>query len=346
MVKVYQWAIVGAGPAGIAATGQLIDHGIPPSDIIWIDPKFQVGDFGLKWQKVSSNTKVDLFNRFFETCRAFDYEKAPKFTIQTLNSADTCLLNFANQPLQWITENLRKKVTSIESKVIGLKLENRRWILSLPQRTILARNVIVAPGAEPHSLNIPSVEEIPLEKALDPSQLTQLCGIDDKIAVFGSSHSAILVLKTLMEDCNVSQVYNFYRSPLSYAVYLDEWILFDDTGLKGMAAEWARENLDGQLPQNLRRLISSEENLRTILPLCSKAIYATGFSSRSIPVEGMETLTYNDRSGIIAPGLFGLGIAFPEVYQDRIGILSQRVGLWKFMEYLIRVMPIWLKYGS
>ncbi|HBB53206.1 MAG TPA: pyridine nucleotide-disulfide oxidoreductase, partial [Legionellales bacterium] len=256
------------------------------------------------------------------------------------------LLNFANQPLQWITENLRKKVTSIESKVIGLKLENRRWILSLPQRTILARNVIVAPGAEPHSLNIPSVEEIPLEKALDPSQLTQLCGIDDKIAVFGSSHSAILVLKTLMEDCNVSQVYNFYRSPLSYAVYLDEWILFDDTGLKGMAAEWARENLDGQLPQNLRRLISSEENLRTILPLCSKAIYATGFSSRSIPVEGMETLTYNDRSGIIAPGLFGLGIAFPEVYQDRIGILSQRVGLWKFMEYLIRVMPIWLKYGS
>ena len=77
-------------------------------------------------------------------------------------------------------------------------------------------------------------------------------------------------------------------------------------------------------------------------PISRHTIYATGFQKRLIPVEGMQTLAYNDRSGIIAPGLFGLGIAFPEAKVDRYGTLEYRVGLWKFMEYLNLVMPIWL----
>jgi hypothetical protein len=81
------------------------------------------------------------------------------------------------------------------------------------------------------------------------------------------------------------------------------------------------------------------------LPQCTQAIYATGFQKRLIPVECMKTLEYNSRNGIIAPGLFGLGIAFPEAKEDRYGTLEHRVGLWKFMEYLNHIMPVWLKYG-
>ncbi len=54
-----EWMIIGAGPAGIAAVGKLIDQGIPPEKIGWMDSHFRVGDLGEKWNRVSSNTKID-----------------------------------------------------------------------------------------------------------------------------------------------------------------------------------------------------------------------------------------------------------------------------------------------
>lgn len=120
--KPYQWAIVGAGPAGIAAVGKLLDHGITPKDILWLDLAFQ-------------------------------------------------------------------------------------------------------------------------REAID---------IQDTIAVFGSSHSAIIVLHHLV-SLGVKKIINFYRSPCRYAVDLGGSIFFDNTGLKGQAATWARENLDGTWPPNLTR---------------------------------------------------------------------------------------------
>src|SRR6188474_862583 len=79
----FNWAVIGAGPAGIAAIGKLIDHGIDPKTIAWIDPEFKVGDFGTKWHNVYSNTKVKLFTRFYQACKAFDYfENSNQFDIQ------------------------------------------------------------------------------------------------------------------------------------------------------------------------------------------------------------------------------------------------------------------------
>ncbi|NNM58474.1 MAG: FAD-dependent oxidoreductase [Legionellales bacterium] len=343
----FEWAVIGAGPAGIAAIGKLIEKGVNAENITWIDPEFKVGDFGTRWQKVSSNTRVGLFLKFFEACEAFQYDPATSdFAIQQLAPEKTCLLDVAAEPLRWITENLKNKVHAIRGKAQQLKLSNRQWEILLANKTVYAKNVILATGAEPKSLLFPSVEEIHLATALDPDKLAASCSETDVIAVFGSSHSAMLILRTLLEKCQVKKVINFYLSPLRYAVYFDDWILFDDTGLKGMAADWARININGKLPTKLERIIAHEENIRLTLPLCDKAIYAVGFQKRLIPVEGMHSLEYNDRSGIIAPGLFGLGIAFPEAKIDRYGTLEYRVGLWKFMEYLNHVMPIWLKYGA
>ena len=53
-MKVFKWAIIGAGPAGIAAIGKLLDIGTAPKDILWVDPAFNVGDLGDKWAPVSS----------------------------------------------------------------------------------------------------------------------------------------------------------------------------------------------------------------------------------------------------------------------------------------------------
>lgn len=342
----FKWTVIGAGPAGIAAVGKLLDQGIAPEQIAWIDPEFKVGDFGTQWHKVSSNTRIGLFFKFYESCASFNYSAFKDHCrIKDLNPTDTCLLDIAAEPLQHITQHLCEKVHSFTDKVQHLKLHDRHWELTLTHSTLRSKNVILATGAEPKSLNFSGIADISVKTALDPDKLRAACQPHDVIAVFGASHSAMIILQSLLEECNVRKVINFYLNPLRYAVYLSDWILFDDTGLKGKTAEWARTHIDGKQPPKLTRLISIEENIRTHLPLCTKAIYAVGFEKRLIPIEGMHQLEYNDRSGIIAPGLFGLGIAFPEAKLDPFGTLEYRVGLWKFMEYLNRVMSVWLQYG-
>lgn len=343
----FEWAIIGAGPAGIAAVGKLIDHHVNPKKIVWFDPEFKVGDFGLKWHKVPSNTKVHTFNEFLHASQAFNYQHCQEnFALHTFNPEKTCELRFIVEPLQWVTEQLREQVSAKTAWVTHLKLKHKHWEISLETEKIFAKNVILATGADPKTLSFPNVITIPLEIAFDCERLPQICDKNDTIAVFGSSHSAILIIRNLLETCHLKKVINFYKSPLRYAVYFDDWILFDNTGLKGTTAEWAREHIDGKLPPKLHRVLSSDENLQEYLPNCTKVIYAVGFQTRLISIEGLADLSYNDKTGIIAPGLFGLGIGFPEAKFDRMGNLEYRVGLRKFMEYLHEVMPLWLKYPA
>lgn len=347
----YQWAVIGAGPAGIAALGKLIDAGVSPKEIAWIDPEFKVGDLGTQWRNVSSNTKVDLFIKFLEGINAFNYSQYPerfkKYELHALDPNQTCLLKHAADPLQWVSHQLKPKVYAIQARVLKLKMHDRHWQLTLDlnnHSTLQSKNVILAIGAEPKVMPS-SISIIPLAEALDKTRLEKWVDHSDTVAVFGASHSAIIVIRLLLE-LGVKQVINFYRSPLRYAVYMDNWILFDNTGLKGETAQWAREYIDGQMPKNLTRVWSNDENQHAYLPLCSKSVQAIGFNSRKITIEGLPEISYNDRSGIIAPGLFGFGIAFPETTVDPFGNLESSVGLWKFLNYLNRIMPVWQKYGN
>lgn len=343
----YTWAVIGAGPAGIAAIGKLLDHGIAAPEIAWIDPKFTVGDFGTLWRNVPSNTKVKLFLHFLQACKSFAYQAAPQhFALNHADPEKTCPLNLMAEPLQWVTEQLKNKVHAVQGIAEDLSLNNRVWNIKFKNSHLSAKNVILAVGAEPKNLAFPIPPIIPLSDAMDSERIKKYHHADETIAVFGSSHSAILALHNLVES-GVKRIINFYRSPLLYAVYLENWILFDDTGLKGPTADWAREHIDGKLPKSLKRVYSNEENIEHYLPQCDKVIYAVGFERRTLPiVEGLGYVSYIKQCGIIAPGLFGLGIAFPEAQYNRFGILEYRVGLYKFMDYLQRIMPIWLNYSS
>jgi thioredoxin reductase len=340
----FEWAIVGAGPAGIAALGKLLDHKIKADTIAWLDPSFSVGDFANKWRYVSSNTKVELFNQFLFACQSFQYaSNRSHFALQKLQPEQTCELHFMAEPLQWITEHLKTQVHCQTSYVTNIKKIKNHWQIQTADGAILdAKKVILAPGAVPKTLALAGIETITLDIALNKVALAKVCTSNDTIAVFGSSHSAILIIRYLLESTNSAQVINFYRSPLCYAIDLGNEILFDNTGLKGTTADWARENIDGTMPEKLLRVLSSDDNIKTHLGRCHKAIYAIGFEKRPIAIEGFNELTYNDKNGIIAPGLFGLGIAFPEAVTDRFGAIEYRVGLWKFMDYLTRILPLWL----
>lgn len=342
--KTFQWIVVGAGPAGIAAVGRLLDLNISQDEIAWIDPAFSVGDFGKKWRRVSSNTKVKLFNQFLHAVTAFEHNtRAHQYELTDLDPDSTCLLEKVFTPLQDITNVLKDKVSIYQNQVRSLSLDNRYWQCEIDGDILLGKRVILAVGAKAKTLNYDGLETIALEDALDITKLHPLVDSGDHIAVFGASHSAIMAVRNCLEQ-SVKQVTNFYLHPCRYAIEFDDWTMFNDTGLKGTTAAWARENIDGQGPQNLQRIYASDENIAKILPDCNKVIYAIGFAPRQITIHGFPELVCNHHSGILAPGLFGFGIAYPELHIDRVGLHEYRVGLAKFMLYLDKTLPIWDAY--
>ncbi len=240
---------------------------------------------------------------------------------------ETCALALVADPLVWVTEHLRERVEAFETTATALFLERRQWRIETEQQEITSKNVILAVGAVPKKLGYPQLKEIPLEVALDPEKLADEPLENATVAVFGSSHSSMIALPHLLRH-PVKKVINFYRSPLRYAVYLDDWILFDDSGLKGRAADWARENIDGVYPERLERCWVSSPDFDEKLAACDRVVYTVGFEPRTVPeTPQWGQLDYNPNNGILAPGLFGLGIAFPARGIDRYGYVEVSSGL-------------------
>lgn len=340
----FSWTVIGAGPAGIAAVGKLLDHGIAPEKIAWIDPAFGAGDLGAKWRSVSSNTQVALFLDYLSGSSAFQFSAAPPMPIRQVDPQETCALALIADPLVWVTQRLRERVEVLQTTATALFLENRQWRIETHQRELVSQNVILAIGAVPKKLSHPHLQEIPLDVVLDPEKLAAQQLEDATVAVFGSSHSTMSALPNLLRH-PVKRVINFYRSPLKYAIYLDDWILFDDDGLKGQAADWARENIDGRYPERLERCWVSAPDFAEKLAACDRVIYAVGFERRKLPeTKQYGVLDYDPTNGILAPGLFGCGIAFPAYVTDPFGYGQYRVGLKKFMDHLESVLPLWLRY--
>jgi cation diffusion facilitator CzcD-associated flavoprotein CzcO len=340
----YAWTVIGAGPAGTAAVGKLLDHGVAPELIAWIDPAFAGGDLGQKWRAVSSNTQVGLFLSYLNDSAAFDFSSAPPMPLQNVDPHETCALDLIAGPVVWIIEHLRKRVHDFQTKASALSLENGRWRIETHDRELSSTNVVLAVGAVPKKLSYPQLEEIRVEVALNPDKLAQQPLENSTVAVFGSSHSTMIALPNLLRT-PVERVVNFYRSPLRYAVYLDDWILYDDTGLKGHAADWARENIDGVHPDRLERCWIGSPDFAAKVDECDRVVYTVGFERRPLPeIKPWGQLEYDATNGIIAPGLFGLGIAFPAYGTDPLGNGQYRVGLKKFMDHLNEVLPLWLQY--
>jgi len=342
----YAWTVIGAGPAGIAAVGKLLDRGIGADEIAWIDPAFAGGDIGDKWRSVSSNTQVRHFLDYLNGSAAFRFAEAPPMPLREIDPEETCALTLVADPLVWITGRLRERVHTFQTTATALSLLRRQWTIETQQREITSHNVVLAVGADPKRLSIPHLDEIPVEVALDLERLADLPLDGATVAVFGSSHSSMIVLPHLLRQ-PVAKVINFYRGPLKYAVYLKDWILFDDTGLKGRAAVWARENIDGVYPERLERCWASSPEYDEKIAECDRVVYTVGFERRKLPATPQwGTLDYNSSNGILAPGLFGAGIAFPEYATDTYGYGQFRVGLKKFHDYLESVLPLWLAYGT
>lgn len=323
MTQLLEWAVVGAGPAGIAAVGNLLDAGIKPAEIAWIDPQFKVGDFGTAWRYVNSNTPVESFIKYYQYSKAFGYLASdhPAFMIDQLTPQSSCPLMVAAEPLHWITKAFRNAVNTLQDEVWSLASIDNEWQLTLVSEKMLrVKKVVLAIGSNAKELNFSDTPSISLKCALNPAQLKNEIEPTDSIFVFGSAQSAKSVTENLSK-LKPRRIVLFYRSERSVERHFDEEIL-----------------------ASIETLPITPKNLISEIPKCSKAIYAIGFERRHIPIAGLPSnYGYDIKTGEIAPGIFGLGIAFPEIMPYELGQREYRVSaIWPFMKRLKKVLPYWL----
>lgn len=331
----FQWAIIGAGPAGIIAAAVLRDLGTPDNAITLVDPEFNAGRMGAFYSNVPGNAKVKDVIDFLTCSKTFQEISCPAFDIlYTMDPEFEYSLKYIVEPLIAITKHLCSKLECQKATLTSLSFENDVWRVGTTQKIFTASHVILATGSHPKRLDYECKQEIILDQALDKPYLATAVGKDDTVAVVGSGQSAILLLKYLTEVI-VGRVINFYKKPID----------FDnpESGLKGITAKWAQEVLLKKPPVNLLRLLNTPEALQAWLPICTKIIYAIGFERNEIPLIGdAAQINFDDRNGIIGPRLFGIGIAFPEKIEDEAGNLTARIGLLSFMEYAQEILPQWL----
>jgi hypothetical protein len=335
-----QWVIIGGGPAGIIVLGVLLDLGVDPQQILWIDPEFNVGRMGKYYGNVPGNAKTTQFIEFLNSCKTFGTCNSPaREKLHQLDQNTEYSLQVIVDPLQEITEHLRSKVRSRKDSLRSLSFTNDVWYVGISNECFTSSHVILATGSHPKKLDYDCKNEIPLDIALNKDSLAQCVNAQDTVAVVGSAQSAILLLKYLSE-LPVGRFINFYRHPLDF----DEQ---SENSLKGMTARWARDVLLKTPPVNLLRIYNSCEALKAWLPICTKIIYAVGFERNGLPpISCAPTINFDDPNGIIGPRLFGIGIAFPEKYESEQGKIMSRIGLVSFMEYAQEMLPYWMTLKS
>ncbi|KAI1622708.1 pyridine nucleotide-disulfide oxidoreductase-domain-containing protein [Exophiala viscosa] len=382
----YDVAVVGSGPAGIAVLGNILDCN-PATNVFWIDPDFKGGRLK-KYRQVSSNTKVSLFLKYAYILEPFRHiiESTPKpNAISALESLDPnagCDLSYAHDLCLMITNGLRRlpNVDGQVGKVEEVKLnsQTQHWSVKVsaadPSSRIIninSRKVILCTGSSPTDPQPPSwlpssCSVIDLDSALDRTKLRETLPThkDSTIGIVGASHSAIVVIMGLFKMATTThphlRVKWFTRRPLTYAKDMGDWILRDNTGLKGASADFAREYLEDEpltrppTSRFLERVDCSKnepEAYRQHLPSCSHLVYAIGYQQDPLPAVQVDnqrvdklssdgtTGLFRNEQGDSIPGLLGAGIAFPEAVTDPLGNKESAVGMWKFMKYLQRVMP-------
>lgn len=342
-----EWVVVGAGPAGICVAGLLLELGIPEKSITWIDPNFNVGRLGQYYSNVPGNTQTKYFIDFINCCKIFGEVQSPALEkLFTYESELEYPLNVIIDPLRDITQHIRTRVISFEDSLYSLDFYDDLWHVGISDRVISSYNVVLATGSHPKTVSSEcNAIQIPLDTALDKNLLAENIDTSDSVAVIGSAHSAILILKYLSE-LSVKRIINFYNKPLQYAIENPSGTINEFEGIKGVAARWAMEVLEKNQPPNLIRIFNSPQSLAAWLPICNKTIYAIGYERNQLPtINGVSCSydRYDGSSGIIAPRLFGIGIAFPEMVADSHGKQYPGIGLNDFIDYAQRVIPLWMQ---
>lgn len=313
--------VVGGGPAGITVLGNLLEQKdkLPAQRLLWADPHFRAGRVNARYREVPSNTAVKLFIQWAEAVSPLRniVEKTPQpnavTALRELPQDKGCELSKAADLCLMLTDGLAKEndVQQHMGKVTQATFDKQtsHWTVALDDGApVVTPNVVLCTGSSPVTQPLPIVDQLKdlrlrslhLDTALTPSILAKTFDPEEPatVAVIGASHSAILVLMNLFNLASTShlnlRIKWFTRNKLRYAEYMDGWILRDNTGLKGQAAQWARENLeeDGVFERSpvskyVKKVWMKREEEDAVykieLPGCTHIVQAVGYKRDALP---------------------------------------------------------------
>ena len=115
--------------------------------------------------------------------------------LREVDPEETCALALVADPLVWITQHLRERVHVFQTTATALSFAESAVDESKRSNKKSSPKMWSSPSARfPRSFPILHLDEIPVEVALDPEKLAEQPLDGATVAVFGSSHSSMIVL--------------------------------------------------------------------------------------------------------------------------------------------------------
>jgi cation diffusion facilitator CzcD-associated flavoprotein CzcO len=313
--------IIGAGSAGLLFLHNLERNGVSPDQVIVVDSQFCGGDINNKWSCVRSNT---VWNQLLQ---AVPYPGTLPEKWSSIPGDEPCLLRQYYEYLKEVTKPYLKRC-ELHCTVATKVWFDSKWYIQLKNQQVPLEVdiLILATGSEPKHLDLP-YPSISLCTALNKEKLEQAVQKGDHILVFGTAHSATLIVKNLL-DCGAT-VTNFYATPKPF--YFDRDGDYD--GLKQDAAAIADKILAKELPVKMVSITDTVNVVRATQKV-DGVVYAIGFEPRN-PFSLKE---YDTQTGQIVgyPNAWGFGIAYPNKAPDGI---HYDVSIPAFQVHMERQMP-------
>uniref|UniRef100_A0A0G4HXU4 Uncharacterized protein n=1 Tax=Chromera velia CCMP2878 TaxID=1169474 RepID=A0A0G4HXU4_9ALVE len=275
---------------------------------------------------------------------------------------ETARLQLSLDALRDGSEHMRKKYTDRLwwkecLSVTKLSCNGNIWRIQTRIGEVLeARRVILATGGEPR------VPDELLRRRLEEANIRLLhhddvvvpARLEDppqfrKLGVVGGAHSGMLAAMNFLSLKPSASVCVFDRKPKPrFAEERDGWIKYDGTGLKGSVASWTKKMLESHDPcLSFEQISPSDDPIKKLKERKVDAVvFTVGFdktnqidvSFQDKTVDLSPSQPHDGRTGRLAPGLHGVGIAFPEYWTDEEAFTEPRVGfVVHFVKHLDRV---------
>lgn len=306
--------VIGCGISSMLCLLALEQSGVAPHHICVIDPYFDGGDLQRIWTQVLSNTPwskvVDAIRMFKPT-----WQCPKEFSNLDMNQITPVYLlsKCIRQTILPYLQSCKK----IQNKVIRLEKRESEWIIHCEKETLQAKLVCLGTGMTAKEIAC-DMPQIPLSIAFQKERLQTYVTPQDKVIVFGTSHSGTLILRNL-EECKIPTI-GLYKHKEPF--YFDRDGKYD--GIKETSATIADAILRNEY--KYVQLISMDDTNQFIKAIRSAtwAISAVGFEPRTTGFE-MEDET-----------LWKFGAAFPPTAPDGV---HKDISVLVFAQQIQRYLP-------
>lgn len=317
----YNILIIGGGVTGLLALAIAQKHLIKNIGII--DPNFHGGDLMKNYGHIQSNTPLlktinglKLIDESFISSTNYPLDKTAPLYIHT-------------QCVQELTDPYLSNADCIQDTVESIHFSENRWVVKTEDNTYISKVVFLCQGSNAKKLDC-GIPIIPLEEALYKDSLKKYLKPNDKVLVFGTSHSGVLVLHNC-EELRISTTAIYKKEKPFY--FANEG---DYDGIKEDAEIIAKRILNNEYKHINLISTNSIDKLLKVVKYATKVIYAIGFETRKIKIEKdgeiIDSKIYNKKTGVLTSGLWGFGIAYPSSAPDDIHV---DVGIISFVEHIL-----------